>query len=128
MDRDYTQLDRVWKGPAEILQRVGVGRYKVATEKGEKILHTVDLKPCLDPLDQLPPPPIIGTRLSRTWWNKISMLWKVYLRITWWALGKNDTGNGMLSIRGTISRSGNLCRLSCMMSRMHGQSTTNNMI
>ena len=56
MDRDYTKLDRDWKGPAEILQRVGVGRYKVATEKGEKILHTVDLKPCLDPLDQLPPP------------------------------------------------------------------------
>ena len=55
MDRDYTELDRVWKGPAEILQRVGVGRYKVATEKTEKILHTVDLKPCLDPLDQLPP-------------------------------------------------------------------------
>ena len=56
MDRDYTKLDRVWKGPAEILQRVGVDRYKVVTEKGEKILHTVDLKPCPDPLDQLPPP------------------------------------------------------------------------
>ena len=56
------------------------------------------------------------------------MLWKVYLRIRWWALGKNDTGNGMLSIRDMMSRSGNLRGLSCMMSRMHGQSTTNNMI
>ena len=51
MDENYTKLDTVWKRPAEILPRVGVGRYKVATEKGEKILHTVDLKPCLDPLD-----------------------------------------------------------------------------
>ena len=36
MDRDYTRLDRVWKGPAGILQRVGVCRYKVARKKGRK--------------------------------------------------------------------------------------------
>ena len=58
MDKQSTKLDRVWKGPAEILARVGVGRYRVATEKGEKVLHTRDLKPCLDPLSLPGKPPL----------------------------------------------------------------------
>ena len=32
MDRYYTKLGQVWKGPAVTLQRVDVVRYKVATE------------------------------------------------------------------------------------------------
>ena len=65
MDSDYTKLDRVWKGPAEILQRVGIGGYKVVTEEGEKHFHTVDMKPCLDPLHQLPPPPLSCVHVCR---------------------------------------------------------------
>ena len=32
MDRYYSKLDIVWKGPAESLQGLGVGRYKIAPE------------------------------------------------------------------------------------------------
>ena len=46
MDKDYTKLDRVWKRPAEILQRIGVCRYKVATGKGGNFGQLVDLKTC----------------------------------------------------------------------------------
>ena len=30
---------------------MALGRYKIHTEKGEKVFHTMDLKPCLEPLD-----------------------------------------------------------------------------
>ena len=58
VDKQSKKLDRVWKGPAEILARVGVGGYRVATENGEKVLHTRDLKPCLDPLSLPGKPPL----------------------------------------------------------------------
>ena len=53
------------------------------------------------------------------------MFWKAYFRIRWWTLGKNHTRNGSLGIRGMISQSGNLRGLSCMISQMNGQKTTN---
>ena len=43
---------------SRILARVGVGRYRLATEKGEKVLHPRDLKPCLDPLSLPGKPPL----------------------------------------------------------------------
>ena len=38
-------------GKITVLQRVGSGRYKIHTEKGENVFHTMDLKPSLKPLD-----------------------------------------------------------------------------
>ena len=35
----------------ETLQRVGKGRYRVHTEKGERVYHTLDFKPCVEPVD-----------------------------------------------------------------------------
>ena len=52
MDRRSTKLSRLWKGRFEVLQRVGSGRYKIHTEKGEKYFHAMDLKLCLEPLDR----------------------------------------------------------------------------
>ena len=51
LDKEATKLSRLWKGPVEILQRVGKGRYRVNTEKGERVYHTLDLKPCVEPVD-----------------------------------------------------------------------------
>ena len=56
-DRQSTKLDRVWKGPHEVQQRVGSGRYRVITEEGvEQVFHTVDLEPYIGPLDRYSPP------------------------------------------------------------------------
>ena len=38
-------------GKITVLQRVGSGRYKIHTKKGENVFHTMDLKPCLESLD-----------------------------------------------------------------------------
>ena len=51
MDIQSTKPSRFWKAPFEVLQRMGADRYKIHTEKGEKVLHTMHLKSCLGPLD-----------------------------------------------------------------------------
>ena len=39
------KLHRLWKGPVEILGRVGTNQYLLATEKGEMILDTMRIQP-----------------------------------------------------------------------------------
>ena len=51
-----TKLDRIWTGPAEVLERVGTGRYRVYTHKGEQILESVRLKPYQAPISGNQPP------------------------------------------------------------------------
>ena len=50
------KLDRIWTGPAEVLERVGTGRYRVYTHKGEQILESVRLKPYQAPISGNQPP------------------------------------------------------------------------
>ena len=45
-----TKLDRIWMGPAEVLERVGTGRYRVYTHRGEQVLESVGLKPYQAPI------------------------------------------------------------------------------
>ena len=51
-----SKVDRIWTGPAEVLERVGTGRYRVYTHKGEQILESVRLKPYYPPISGNQPP------------------------------------------------------------------------
>ena len=51
-----SKVDESWTGPAEVLERVGTGRYRVYTHKGEQILEIVMLKPYYPPISGNQPP------------------------------------------------------------------------
>ena len=51
-----TKLDGIWTGTAEVLERVGTGRYRVYTQKGEQIFESVMLKPYQAPMSGNQPP------------------------------------------------------------------------
>ena len=51
-----TKLDWIWSRLAALLERVGTGRYRVYTHKGEQILESVRLKPYQAPISGNQPP------------------------------------------------------------------------
>ena len=51
-----SKLDRLWVGPAEILQQISDGQYRVAGAYGEQALEVKRLKPYLPPLKHGAPP------------------------------------------------------------------------
>ena len=54
--KDNGKLDRLWVGPAEILQHLSAGRYRVAGPAGEQDIETYRLKPYVPPLTHAAPP------------------------------------------------------------------------
>ena len=51
-----SKLDRLWVGPAEILERLSAGRYRIAGPYGEKQVESLRLKPYHPPLTHGAPP------------------------------------------------------------------------
>ena len=51
-----SEVDRMWTGPSEVLGRVGTGRYRLYTHKGEQILESVRLEPHYPPISGNQPP------------------------------------------------------------------------
>ena len=49
-DKHLEKLERLWKGPAEVLKRVGTGRYLVSTDRAEEVIPTIRMKPFLERL------------------------------------------------------------------------------
>ena len=45
-----SKVEQIWTGPAEVLESLGTGRYRVYTHKGEQILESVRLKPYYPPI------------------------------------------------------------------------------
>ena len=50
-DKHLDKLERLWKGPAEVLKRVGTGHYRVSTDRGEEVIPTIRMKPFLGRLN-----------------------------------------------------------------------------
>ena len=50
-DKHLDKLERLWKGAAEVLKRVGTGHYLVSTDRGAEIIPTIRMKPLLERLN-----------------------------------------------------------------------------
>ena len=49
-DRGVNKLERLWKGPLEVMEHVGRGRYRISAEKGETIVPIPIMRPFRDPV------------------------------------------------------------------------------
>ena len=50
-DKHLDKLERLWKGPADTLKRVGTGNYLVSTDRGEEGIPAIRMKPFLERLN-----------------------------------------------------------------------------
>ena len=44
------KLERLWKEPFQVMERVGRGRYRISAEKGETMVSVSIMKPFRDPV------------------------------------------------------------------------------
>ena len=79
-DRGMNNLERLWSGPFEVMERVGRGRYRISAEKGETIVTVSIMKPFRDPVcgNRVPLHFCTFTPTRRRWWTLRVSLSKIF--------------------------------------------------